>query len=181
MVRYNRVSDEELYFDWLVRSIGLDTLPESFTTLVRTLDAIPFVWHLPMDENRALKVIELREEFLGHVSTINKTVSVLEVLVALSSEFLDIVGYEYQTKRLGDIFWELLDNLGLLIYNDSEMLGSVSMDSVRFTVSIWLDRAFKPNGVGSIFPLEKPKQNQKYTDIWYQMNYYIGERYANCL
>lgn len=167
------------YFRWLVDSIG--DRAKTYWLLMKELYSIDFVWTIADDANRCADGLALRDEFIDQaginpaVCGLNKKpCSVLEVLFALSRrceiDIMAVPGEEDVTKW----FWIMLEHLDILRCDDDHFDGQY----VNQQVSKWLNRRYKKNGEGGIFPTSKPRKDQRETPIWTQMMSYINE---NCV
>lgn len=174
----NRAIIDE-YNDWLLEIIGFN-LPEhrKYELLIKELNKVPFRWVIPMDENRDIDAFCMRKEFLfdnGYdVSSVwHESRTVLEVLIAFSRRIeTDITG-EPGKDDFGRWFWVMLDNLELLDF-ENVWFDKKAVDRI---LNIWLDRKFKKNGIGSIFPTTKVTSDQRDVEMWYQMQGYIDEHW----
>jgi hypothetical protein len=78
-------------------------------------------------------------------------------------------------------------NCGLKLYSDQWFFKNLGDDDdfptgqagmlVEQKINRVLERTYKPNGEGGLFPLKNTCKNQKRVEIWYQMNSYIHENY----
>lgn len=158
------------YYIWL-RSLTGDK--RDYQMLIKQLDNMEFKWMFILDQNRAAGGINLRSTFAYETSTNEEDVrigpcTVLEMLIGVASHMQDILD--------GDIskwFWVMINNLGLDAFTDYEY----ESDRVTFIINRWLSRTFRPDGVGSIFPLRDYPGDCRNLDIWSQMNAWINERY----
>lgn len=69
-------------------------------------------------------------------------------------------------------FWKLVENLNLAKYTDKIRLPVATVDEVLNRV-IW--RTYHPHGIGGLFPLRNPSQNQTEIELWYQLSAYLLE------
>lgn len=163
---------EDRYFEWLIDKIEHNGLAKNHYSLLEELHEIDFVWSVPNDDNRSIDGEHLRDRYGwdGHFSGC----SVLEMLIALAErcEF-NIMGEPGDEDRTYKWFWEMLDNLGLL-YFDDDHYDSAAVNSI---VRKWLDRKYSPNGKGGLFPLKRPAKDQRKVEIWFQMCAYLDENY----
>jgi hypothetical protein len=67
----------------------------------------------------------------------------------------------------------MLENLDLCQYNDRVNLPE---DKIEETLDRVIWRTYNFNGRGGIFPLRRPRQDQRDVELWYQLNAYIIER-----
>lgn len=180
MKSYTREFDWGDYFDWL-KDIIHSREQGNYELLISYLRDQEFTFKIPKDLNRSKDGKGLRlkyadqylEGFYDESDILGPPCSVLEMLVALSLRTeTDIMG-EPGNDRPWFWFWDMIDNLGLVEYTDNQF----EQDEIEEIVDIWLNREFKTNGSGSIFPLKNPKRNQKRIEIWYQLSDYIEENY----
>lgn len=167
---------EEVYFNWLYFKVAYETNPTpslTFYTLLRDLHSTEFVWLLSGDDNRAQDGLDLRrgflrESFLGQDSHwMNIGCSVLEMLIALSQKA------EWETDLTArEWFWIFMTNLGLSDLSDAKTNISRKVSEI-LDLLIW--RTYAPNGIGGMFPLKNPSDDQRQVEIWYQFYAYLNE------
>jgi hypothetical protein len=170
-------SIDEEYLTWLYARIGSvreTRRSKTYWSLFRFLFHKEFIWLIPNDDNRVEDGRYLRYEFLeetGLGSEISPDwmgmgCSVLEMLLALSERLA------FQADRTPrHWFWELMNNLSLSGYND-RVFDEERVNTIVDTL-IW--RTYKPNGLGGLFPLRHPKEDQREVEIWYQLSAYLLE------
>lgn len=167
------------YYEWLIDKIDNKTRTERkrYSELLRVLFETDFVWTVSRDENRYKDGINLRylyerETALSVVyAASNKPCSVLEMLVALAdccSRLASEPGYT-DTPRW---FWEMLRNLGLKTYSDQFF----NYDRVYEILTKWMKRKYSPSGLGGLFPLGHPVEDQRHQEIWLQFCSYVYEQ-----
>lgn len=169
---------DELYFRWLYDQVAdshVDIPSRTYWRLLKLLYTKEFVWFVPNDDNRIEDGKDLRNEFVDQVNL--KSVdrgwmrlgcSFLELLIGLSRR----LSFEAD-REPRDWFWHMMENIDLHIYNDQKKLPSQEVDEILDQV---IFRTYKPNGVGGLFPLERPCQDQRDIELWYQLSAYILER-----
>lgn len=175
----NELIDE--YFDWMYRLVcdKQYTRNKSYTKLLSYLYDTNFFYLIDRDGNRADDGIQLRYRF-GYESGYDDRViasylddrdcSVLEMMVALAMRCEEhIMGDPDMGDRMGQWFWSMIDNLGLM-----------EMDNKRFNeayaevvIDIFLNREYKPNGEGGLFTVEDRNRDLRSVEIWYQMMWYL--------
>lgn len=129
---------------------------------------VTFEWYINGDYNRAADGLFLRENLIGERSNIDGPCTVLEMLCALAMRM--------ETEYIGDdcdIFEELLTNLDLLYFDN----GNYDEIKVGDILDTWMGRKFNYDGIGSIFPLDRPSIDQRDIEIWQQMQEYINENW----
>lgn len=155
-----------------------------YTDLIKYLYMTEFKYVLPMDVNRckdATAILYLK--YLNDMgieydvrTVYEREVSVLEVLIALSFRCeRDIMGEpgSYEDDKW---FWIMLENLGLFEYENDRF----NEDDVNYILQKWMNREFNYDGNGSIFPLFRPKRDQREIEIWDQMSDFLNENYPIC-
>lgn len=164
---------DETYFRWLHDQVGFIG-KKTYWKLFKALFRKEFVWIVPNDDNRLEDGRDLRYEFLEERTYLPPDLewremgcSMLEMLVALSRR----LNFE---KELSERrwFWEMMDNLELTQYYDSENFPAEKIDQ---TIEKLIYRTYEPDGRGGLFPLRNPVQDQRYVEIWYQLAAYLQE------
>jgi hypothetical protein len=176
----NGVPLDELYFDWLYRQVADPEQDLTFWNVLRVLYKTPFAWHVPNDENRVADAKALRERFIDTQGIrlhredrdwADMGCSMLEVIVALAER----LEFEADKGRAHYWFWVLMDNIGLSGYDDSHFDEEVK-EHVQEVLEMVIQRYYEPNGHGGFFPLERPYQDQREVELWYQLSAYVLER-----
>jgi hypothetical protein len=170
--------EDELYFVWLyqqVADVRVDNPSRTYWRLLKLLYTYEFVWIVPNDDNRIEDGKELRYDFVREEqlegvdpSWMQLGCSFLEMLIALSRR----LSFEAEGEPR-DWFWHLMENLGLHEYNDRVALPFQDIHEVLDQVT-W--RTYTYNGVGGLFPLDGPCQDQRSIELWYQLSAYVLER-----
>lgn len=156
---------------------------KKYVWLIDFLLKTPFYCTMEEDEDRIEDGRCLRRsypDYQDYVTVANVIddlqISVLEVLLELAvrmdGEYVGDPNHPYPEN----IFWELLDNLGLLRYNNRYF--NEHKKEVMDILDKWMNREFARDGTGSIFPLIRPRRDQKKLCIWGQMNDYVHEKYS---
>lgn len=167
------------YFDWLLEQVDF-FLPEhrDYLEVIKSLHATTFKWVVPMDENRDIDGYELRKEYLFDNGYSTHDIwdtprSCLEVLVAFSRRIeIEITG-EPGNDDLSHWFWVMVENLGLLKYDDDHF----RKDEVDKILGKWLCRKFSKKGHGSVFFVTKSDIDMRKVEMWYQMHHYLNENW----
>lgn len=162
----------EGYFWWLVEKVDPDKKRENYISLLKELFQISYRYSNQMDKNRYEAGVNLRFNFeystgffLGEELN-RKPCTVLEMLIGLSGQMEDQVGYSQEKW-----FWEMIHNLNL----DHEF-DRVEVDQ---KINDWMSHTYEPNGDGSIFPLRHhDSMDCRRVELWDQMSAYVNERYA---
>lgn len=173
------------YFQWLCDLVQINDPDNSYFLLANFLFNRPFTWSVPMDANRSEDGMQLREEFeydtnyrAFHVDDIPCTM--LEMLIGLSTRIDGIMQSETH-EDISRWFWELLGNLEMDIFNDDDYYELGGEGELDKKLRRFLERKYKKNGEGGLFPLSDYKRlgfsDQRLTQIWYQMQAYLNEKY----
>lgn len=171
---------ENMYFDWMYNIVAdkkyVKNKKISYRKLLSTLHTREFYFILPMDENRALDGIDLRGRFAYEIEDkfdrcdvlecLDGPCSVLEMMVALAIRMEEeLIGFGPQW------FWLMIFNMGL-----NDMLdGAFDRYKVEHAINILLDRAYEKDGTGGLFIVKKHVEDLRDIEIWYQMQWYLGE------
>lgn len=168
---------DELYFEWLysqVASVKTKNPSKTYWKILNILFKKEFVWIVPNDDNRIEDGKELRYEFIEECKPevvdqnwMELGCSMLELFVGLSRR----LAFETNAPPY-EWFWEIMENLDL-VYNDAV---HIPRDRVEEKLDRVIWRNYRPNGRGGLFPLRKPRQDQREVEIWYQLNAYLLER-----
>lgn len=171
--------EEKPYFNYLVSLIKNKNSKE-FQLLLERLWDKEYYSVLPNDQNREKDGIFLREEF-GIDSYTFGPCRVLEMIIGVSrrAEY-EVSGTELE-KSSRDFFWELINNLGLLKFDNLSVVMDAQILELDTILTNWLDRKYKLDGCGGIFPIQKWKQGvdmpQNKVEVWYQMMLYLSKNY----
>lgn len=184
MRRSYEINDEQEYFNWLCELVHIDQIERTYWLLAKDLYRKDFIALIDHDENRASDGLELREEYLRSISytgylDMDRECSVLEMLVALARR-MDFETSDpndpYDTKDSSSYwFWEMIDNLGLLEFDDASYVELEGQTYVDWVLEGFLNRQYAANGEGGIFPLHGVCEDQREVEIWYQMSAYLME------
>lgn len=163
---------DEQYFLFLCSKVDHDE-ERDFYGLLKQLHSIEFSEDtfkvIANDVNRIGDGLDVRDGFEN--GDIEGPCSFLEFLIGLSYRIEDVIGIPYEES-----FWEMIDNLDLLEFDDDHLdLGECG--TVDDTITIFLNRRYARNGVGGLFPLRNPKEDQRKVEVWYQMQAYLIENY----
>lgn len=161
------------YFLWLLNRIDVGYVEiDDYIDLLAFLYDFDFTWELDLDANLASRGLDLRYEFDPNMDLGMKNCSVLEALVALAWYWEHDITYDYQIgDRSGLWFWLMIENLGLLEYQNWRFDES----GITGKLVWWLERKFDYSGNGSPFPLKNAKRDQRNLIIWLQVNDYVME------
>lgn len=149
--------------------------------LLHELFKMEFVPLIPNDDNRCADGQDIREDYLdnggGQHGLPLCYCTVLEMLIALSFRLEFETSQSKWEKSPCKWFWILIDNLGLNFNENKDLTKQEYLDKIHHSVTLFVNRGYKSNGEGGLFPLKNPKKDQKKVEIWYQMSAYILENY----
>lgn len=170
---------DELYLTWLYSQIfplKLKNPSKTYWSLTRQLYTKEFVWIIPNDDNRLEDGRDFRREFLESCEIKNPDpdwldlgCSMFEMLLGLSRR----LSFEADGEpRIW--FWHLLEQVDLQQFNDRKYddLARRDIDEILDQI-IW--RTYAPDGRGGLFPLNRPRQDQREVELWYQASAYLIE------
>lgn len=164
------------YIEWLVTSsgLGLDRSIDinSIVGVLTLLQNTDFTFS-SMDRPRVDDAFDLRSIYVDNCIKINDDPrvygcsSVLEVLIAFAIRVdMEVVGNP-SDPRPDILFLNWIKNLGVLITDDKWTVEKSNL--VRKKLSKWMNRDYKDDGKGSIFPLKSPSFDFYKADMWDQM------------
>jgi hypothetical protein len=163
-----------LYFEWLIALVG--PLGQSYTILLEKAFDVTFYELVENDINREEDGLALREQYAketGSEPDIDGC-TLLEVLIALGQR-LNTVAYDYENPdRSIYWFWVLIDNLGMRDLSDG-LIDPITEDDIRRRFNDVVQRSYRPNGRGGIFPLKRTDLDQRERELWYQMMDWLEE------
>lgn len=172
----NDLGRRRKYIKWLAHKVDISVSGDSETSYVRLMNALydkEFYSTVGMDENRIEDGLSLREEYCGDEGS-EKLCSLLEVMVALALRCEREILAGVATGS--DVFWDMLDNLGLIDYTDYRFDG----DEVDYILDRLLDREYEKDGRGGLFYLGKSGEiDMREEEIWWQMNIYALRKYEH--
>ena len=187
-MKANKIDIEQDYFQWLCDLVQIDKVDKSYWLLANDLHATSFYSIVEMDENRAADGMELRDIYenelgLKYPLMSERDCSVLEMMIALAMKM------DYQTAGIdpdipdtgnGTIywFWDMIDNLGLLGFDDDSYYALGGPKKVHDILEKLLKRRYTNTGIGGLFPLIHCNRDQRSVDLWYQMCAYLFENSA---
>lgn len=177
------------YFNWLCRFIQspgylIGNVGRSrYTMLLQQLYHTDFYYTIPMDANRYEDGITLRYRFgrekgyddpmIAHYLDQNSC-SVLEMMVALAVRCEEHIIYDDDIEyQAGMLFWEMIDNLGLIDMTNSQY----ETNYVDDILETFLERRYKRDGRGGLFWIKNYTRDLRSMEIWDQMNGYLNDIY----
>lgn len=181
-----RTESRELdrYLQWIINTTGL----KRYGRLSAILFNVPFRSRIHMDENRAADGLYMREEYIDrHQGSeydischLDGHCSVLEFLVSFSDRVEEATSYRHDRRYWVSYF---LRNMGLIDFDDRYFADNPGregyvVESVMERLSKTLDRRYSYDGShGGLFILRKPPCDLRNVEYWWQMQYYVLERY----
>lgn len=175
---------DEQYLTWLYRqvaSISLKNPARTYWSLARQLYTKEFVWLVPNDDNRVEDGRDLRYEFIDDADIydapnewIDLGCSFLEMLIGVSRR----LSFEGEKGTPSEWFWMIMENIQLdrvtdQIYSRNPDTIGAEIDDILERI-IW--RQYDYDGLGGLFPLRMPVEDQREIEMWYQMSAYLLER-----
>lgn len=156
------------YYHWLISKVCNGTYDARYySKLLFDLYSIDFTWSIPLDENREIGGLALREDFGSNDGT---PCSVLEMMVALSLR----IEREYLTEgEAVEFFWGMIKSLGLYLNDDYNYDGDLT-DAV---IENLLNHTYRKDGKGGLFKMKNPPEDMRDVQIWQQAMWYISETY----
>ena len=110
-----------------------------------------------------------------NLNDIDDECTVLEMFVKLAIRCDEDVMYDAEYgNRVDKWFWEFLDGLGLTKFNNRNY---VSEDVDRILDDFNNRHYGKKGGRGCAFDVRKPLRDMQTTEIWYQMMWWLNEKY----
>lgn len=187
-------SNKNDYYHWLCEIININMYDRSYFLLIKKLHKKEFYWSVPNDDNRGMDGKGLRGDFLRESGLTNRIssqhrvktstdmdyeeCSMLEMLIALAKRLSFMLEEPYDVDQTCNCFWEMLRNCGLEKFTDEDYEEFGGDRTIDYILDNILERRYKRNGKGGLFPLKYTKKDQRKVEIWYQMCEYIVENYC---
>ena len=171
-----RTQHEEKYFNWLCDLVYDRKSKTSYNKLLKYLHTKPFTWIIPMDENRAMDGIALRNRFIdiypNYECDLDRDCSILEMMIALSIRCEDyIMQDDRYGNRTGEWFWNMILSLGLTGMTDTNF----NKGFVEEVIFNFITRNYGADGKGGLFTIINPHIDMRRIEIWHQLNWYLEE------
>ena len=173
------INVDERYLSWLCGLIADsgragDSKIRNSETMIRGLFDESFRHFIPNDDNRSDEGQGLRIRYIETTQArldphfYFRDCCVLEMLIALSERmaFQIFNPMKERDPNVSGCFWELVENLRL-----------EPDQSNAHIIRIFVTRDYSDSGLGGLFPLNNPKEDQRAVEIWYQMMAYLIENY----
>lgn len=166
------------YLDWLMFIVCQNNIErESYQKLFKALLESEFTPIVENDQNRASDGLKLRliyENELEEPCVMFGPCSVLEMLIALSIRCESDIMYDPdEGDRTHVWFWEMLDNMNLSRLDDWSF-SQATVDSAVWRLN---QRAYGSDGYGGPFYIVGFPKDMRKIELWYQLNYYICDRF----
>lgn len=168
------------YFKYLCDQVRLGKR-NGYEQLMLSLFETDFIFLLADDENRVIDGMEERERFMysnNNVKTVEKIFlqedfpcSVMELMIGISKRMDNFIYSIDEGSKINKCFYTLLDNLNLSKFNDKNF-DRISVDII---LTNFVNRKYRPNGQGSLFPLKYPEKDMRNIPIYLQMTAFLNE------
>lgn len=180
------VNEEKRYFRWLCNRIGIEDYPgKRYFILANDLWCMEWLSINPLDQNREIEALNLRKNYIMNSEADPYVIGdlgvakVLEVLIAIAGKMVELLAdSDINDNTEERWFFEMASNAGLCIMEDERYLEHEGLFVTHEAMERVIERSYRRDGVGGLFPLTKPKNDQRKCELWYQMNQYILEKYA---
>lgn len=174
------VTDDE-YFSWIVGLVD-DETHDKHDKVLKIMYGTPFKYVVDNDVNRIEDGLNLRhifcEDYGFELGYLTRPCSVLEVLVALACRINDDIMPD-SDETAADWFWEMMRNLNLERFDDDAMhILPHSLEEVHSILTRFMFRQYVNTKSGNIFAFDKEPEDIIDTELWYQMQFYIEEKYG---
>ena len=169
------------YFTWLCRKVWIEKGKMQYFRLAECLHMTAFTPHgMEMDRNRAMDGMQLRVIFMQNHGPVGSSVNrgpctMLEMLVELARKMSFIMEDVDNPHRTAECFWRMIRNLGLIQLRDLDFDENDGTYKVAAALKRVNDRTYDRNGLGGLFPLNRPQEDQRQVEIWYQMHAWLIE------
>jgi len=174
---------EDRFYPKYLKKLVMDKNYEKYGILLDRLWKKEYYSILPNDQNRAKDGVLLRDIPNGpDYRDYYGPCSVLEMLIALAKRMeYEILGTGYD-KTYKDLFWEMINNLGLLRFDDLNIMYDAQTNELDYILTRWIERQYYSDGSDGIFPIKNWKRGidepQTHVEIWYQMMKYLEKNYS---
>lgn len=173
--RYYSSASMSEYIHWVLKDrLGVSNKEmRKILPLVSVLAEVEFVWRHPMDENRALEGLELRDDFeyetgeyLDKGSGLMPQCTFFEMLAGLAIRCENqLMRDSLSGDRTSKWFFEFLDNLDIIDCDERDV------DKIVDNCEAFMD------GDLDMFPMRSGKK-RKNEEIWKQLMAYLNEKYV---
>ena len=174
------------YANWLI-GLAYDWCSQhgSYKKLMEYLYFHDFIPTYSKDGNRVQDGIEMRFRFIEAFDSdkytyhdvykyLTHNCNILEMMIALAQRCEDhIMGDPAAGDQSGVWFWDMIVNMHLYKMTDEHF----NVSKVEKRVNDMLDHNYDKNGDGGLFSVRNPDIDMRNAEIWYQMNWHLGEIY----
>ena len=170
------------YLDWLWDIVSYEKDHTEYYEAFRLLYDIPYRYVMAWDAHRISDGNKMREQFIydrkyarSRIEQLKTDydISVLEVIIGMIIRAVEMWGEGDLEAEVEDIFWDCLDNLGILDY---DILDPNERECALACIDDFLDRKYRPNGAGGLFYIPKPAEDLRKVELWMQLSWYMTER-----
>lgn len=181
------------YKEWLIgltNSWCSSASGNSYYMLMEYLYSRPFTSIYANDCNRVQDGVDMRFSFIDALDSDPYTLeytyrdvynylthdcNMLEMMAALAQKCEDhIMGDPEIGDRSGEWFWGMLKNTHLDVLSDEYF----DISEAETIVTNIIDHNYSRNGDGGLFSVRNPMIDMRTAELWYQMNWYLGEMYG---
>lgn len=157
----------------------------SYGQLMKYLYSHDFISLYANDGNRVQDGIEMRFRFIESwpggdytyhdvYKYLTHNCNILEVMIALAQRCEDhIMGDPDAGDQSGVWFWGMICNMHLEKMSDENF----DISEVEEKINNMLYHHYAKNGDGGLFSVRNPDIDMREAEIWYQMNWHLGEIY----
>jgi hypothetical protein len=179
------------YFKWLCSLVQDNPTMRCYSRLLMILHERTFRYFIPNDDNRAFEGKNLRELFIEKTKVPRHMwneiqgfdCTMLELFISLAMRCENLTD---NNMKLSEWFWILicnaeLDNCDDIAYDTPMTVNGKSLwsnNEVNHKLDRIIDRTYRRNGCGGLFPLKHSRKDQRKVELWYQMCEYLGENYT---
>ena len=180
----NQIRDD--YRNWLIDlTCNWCSNHGSYTQLMSYLYSREFLAQFENDSNRVQDGQDMRFRFVEAFTGAHYTYrdvykyltdgcNMLEMMTALAQRCEDhIMGDPDIGDRSGVWFYNMLVNMHLDSMTDDQF----DISRVEQIVTNVIEHNYAKNGDGGLFSVKNPTIDMRRAEIWYQMNWYLGELY----
>lgn len=165
------------YVEWLKHhNCNLDR-HNQYNLLFRDLSSTIFESLIDFDDNRVYETLAFRDEYDGDPGMFPEYVSMLEIIRCMAIKCEELTFDASNNESRTEWFWQLLSNVGLDKFSDDVYHDHGGGDAVKTILNKIIQRKYKSNGEGGLYPMKRTVLNQRNVDLWYQMNEYVIENY----
>ena len=170
---------QKKYFIWLCNLVGVSRSKRRLRNWAWVLHQTDFIDLVPNDDNRAGDGKKLREVFStvtrSSANLGNDPCSILELLIGLAIRIEHVLGTPETYDQTDRWFWEMVRNLGLILYQDDDLDESSKRKQNEEILGRFVRREYTDLGKGGLFPLKWAREDQRRVEIWYQMMVYLDQ------